>query len=463
MYRLYRTSPAPIRAAGDFFYRFIPERFLRSKQTRHHLAELEASQWWDETRLEAWRLEKLRDLLMHAGTHVPYYRELFGDLGFKPTEITGFSDLSTLPILTIHQLRELGERLLPDNIDRSTLYVSASSGSTGHYHEVLRDASFYAWEQAFLLRYLRWYGMRLRWRHAIFYRAIMEMPVESAEHPPYERFRNRLILSQFHTDEKSLDFSLGMLADFTPDFLTVFPTTLLVITRYCRSRGMAPPFRPRFIVCYSENLYEEHRIEMEAYWGCPIYNRYGHNEGCISAGSCTEQRLHLSAEMGHTEILRADGTPAAAGEQGRVIATGFFTHAMPLIRYDTRDMATLSTERCPCGRTLPVLESVDGRADDLVRTRDGKVVAALRSVFAHTEGIRLTQIVQEVPGEIIIRIVPDAHFTDSVQNIILENLHHDLGGDVLDVRFELVDDVERSPSGKIRLVLSRCEVGGPED
>jgi hypothetical protein len=101
-----------------------------------------------------------------------------------------------------------------------------------------------------------------------------------------------------------------------------------------------------------------------------------------------------------------------------------------------------------------VLSSVDGRADDLVRAKDGKVVASLRSVFARTKGIRLTQIVQEREGEIIIRIVPDSDYDGSVQDVIRANLIHDIG-DVFDLRFELVDEVERAPSGKIRLVLSK--------
>ena len=460
IYQLYRNLPAPVRKAGDVLYRFVPERLLRSRQTRERLALLEDMQWWEDERRSAWRLEKMRALLVHAGRHVPYYRDLFRERGFEPAAITALSDIAVLPVLTIDMVKELGDRLLPDNLDRSDTYIASSSGSTGRYLECVRDSVYYAWEQAFLLRAMRWHGTRLHWKHAIFYRAVMDRPVEDAGNPPYERFRNRMILSQFHTDEESLTFYLRLLADFRPDYLTIFPTTLLVLTRSCRRRGIPPPFRPRFFLCYSENLYEEHRREAEEYWQCPVYNRYGHNEGCVSAAECPEQRLHLSDEIGHAEFLRADGTPVAAGESGRIIATGFFTHAMPLIRYDTRDIATPSAERCSCGRTLPLLASVDGRADDLVYTRDGKIVASLRSVFAHTEGIRLTQIVQEVPGEIIIRLVPDDHYDESVQNIILDNLRHDLGGDVLDVRFELVNDVDRAPSGKIRLVLSHVEDRG---
>ena len=457
IYQLYRRAPAPLKAAGDALYRFIPERFLRSRQTRKKLALLEDMQWWDDERRDAWRLEKLRHLLIHAGTHVPYYRELFRELDFTPEEISGLADIAVLPVLTIDMVRELGDRLLPENLDRHDTYISASSGSTGRYIELRRDSSYYAWEQAFLLRYMRWHGVKLHWRYAIFYSAIMDAPVTSDDHPPYERFRNRLILSQFHTDDRSIDFYCDLLADFRPDHLTVSPNILLLFTRRCRRRGIAPPFVPRFFLCSAENLYEEHRREMEEYWGCPVYDRYGHNEGCVSAAECPEKGFHLSTELGHAEFLREDGTPAAPGEAARVIATGFFTHAMPLIRYDTRDIGRYSDARCSCGRTLPLLDAIDGRADDVILTHDGRPISAMRAVFSRTAGIRLTQIVQEVPGEIVIRIVPDEHYDERVKDVILGNLHRDIGEGVLDVRFELVEDVERAPSGKVRLVRSYVE------
>ena len=454
LYRLYGGSPAALRAAFDRLYYLIPERLLRSGQTHRFLAELEQTQWWDAPRLEAYRLEKMRKLLVHAGKSVPYYRRLFRELGFEPSRITALSDVSVLPVLTLEMIKALGDELLPDNTDRQSGYIASSSGSTGNYLECVRDAEYYAWEQAFLLRYMRWHGTKLRWRQAMFYRAVMEHPVESDGHPPYERYRNRLILSQFHTDEKSLRFYLALLGDFQPEHVLIFPTTLLVLTRTMRELNIDPPFRPGFFICYSENLYEQHRREAEEFWGCPVFNRYGHSEGCVSAAECERQRLHVSTELGYVELLGPDGQQVLPGESGRIIATGFHTQAMPLIRYDTRDYATMSAEACPCGRTLPVFTSVDGRADDLVRAKDGKVVASLRSVFARTKGIRLTQIVQEHEGEIIIRIVPDRDYDASVQDVIRANLLHDVG-DVFDLRFELVDDVERTPSGKVRLVLSK--------
>jgi phenylacetate-CoA ligase len=457
LYEVYARSPRLVRAVVDAGYRFVPERFLRSPRMRRTLAEIERTQWLSSAELAHLQTGRLRALLEHAGAHVPYYRELFARVGFDSSRLQSAGDLTVLPVLTRFDVQRLGPALHSEAFAARDVYESATSGSTGIWLTFRRDAGYYDTELAFTWRYLRWLGVRVASRHAIFYRAIMRHPSPDASQPPHERYRNRLILSQFHTDDQSFAAYVRMLDDFRAEYMTVFPTTLLMLTRYCATH--APRVhRPRLIVCYSENLYDEHRREMEAFWGCRIYNRYGHSEGCVSAAECEAGRLHLSAEYGVTELLRDDGTPCEPGEEGRIVATGLYTTSMPFVRYDTGDRGVLDAASCPCGRGLPVLARVDGRGDDLIVGSDGRRVAAYRAVYAHTRGIRFTQIVQERAGEITVRIVPDEDYDESVQDVLRANIVAQVG-QTLAVRFEIVDDVERTPSGKIRLVLSRLREG----
>lgn len=457
LYELYARSPRLVRAVADAGYRFVPERFLRSTRMRRTLDEIERTQWLPRADLAQLQVERLRALLVHAGAHVPHYRALFAQVGFDPSAVQSVGDLAVLPVMTRFDVQRLGPALHSEAFAARDVYETATSGSTGLWLTFRRDAGYYDTELAFTWRYLRWLGVRVAWRHAIFYRAIMRHPSPDSSLPPHERYRNRLILSQFHTDDGSLAAYVRMLDDFRAEYMTVFPTTLLMLTRYCAAH--APQVhRPKLIVCYSENLYDEHRREMEAFWGCRIFNRYGHSEGCVSAAECEEGRLHLSAEYGVTEILREDGSPCAPGEEGRIVATGLHTTSMPFVRYDTGDRGVLAAEPCACGRGLPVLARVDGRGDDLIVGSDGRRVAAYRAVYARTRGIRFTQIVQERMGEITVRIVPDEDYDVSVQDVLRANIAAQVG-ETLAVRFEIVDDVERTPSGKIRLVLSRIREG----
>jgi phenylacetate-CoA ligase len=79
--------------------------------------------------------------------------------------------------------------------------------------------------------------------------------------------------------------------------------------------------------------------------------------------ACNEAPVyHLAAESAFIEVIADDGRPARAGETGQIVATGFFNFHMPLIRYATGDYITLSEQPCACGRSLPAVSAIDGRA-----------------------------------------------------------------------------------------------------
>ena len=96
---------------------------------------------------------------------------------------------------------------------------------------------------------------------------------------------------------------------------------------------------------------------------------------CAEAGTlaleCPEQgQLHVMSESLLLEIVRDDGTACAVGESGRVLVTTLHNFAMPLIRYDIGDLAETGAA-CACGRQLPVLARVHGRAAQMLTDPQG--------------------------------------------------------------------------------------------
>ena len=85
---------------------------------------------------------------------------------------------------------------------------------------------------------------------------------------------------------------------------------------------------------------------------------------------------------------------------------------MPLIRYRTGDRGTLAggPETCQCGRTLPVIESVDGRVDDILYTMDGRRIGRLDPLFKGDLPIHEAQIIQEALDCVRVRYVPTPDF-----------------------------------------------------
>jgi phenylacetate-CoA ligase len=165
-------------------------------------------------------------------------------------------------------------------------------------------------------------------------------------------------------------------------------------------------------------------------------------------------------EVGIVEVLRMDDDrPAAPGEAGRLVCTGLLNAAMPLVRYEVGDVGSIreGPAACACGRTLPVLESLEGRIDDVVTTADGRRIGRLDPVFKADLKIREAQIVQETPDRIRVRIVKGEGFGEGDARALVERLEERVGK--IAVTLDYVEAIPRSANGKFKAVVSM--VGKP--
>jgi len=151
--------------------------------------------------------------------------------------------------------------------------------------------------------------------------------------------------------------------------------------------------------------------------------------------------------------------PCGPGEEGHILVTNLHSYAMPFIRYDMEDIGTLAGEPCSCGRGLPLLESLEGRVNDMVRTPEGKIVHSylFPAVFRDLPGVRQFQVVQVSPGAIHVRIVPSGDRGMPDADAIVTSLQRVIGTS-LAVRVEFVDEIPPLPgSGKRRFVVSQAD------
>ena len=70
------------------------------------------------------------------------------------------------------------------------------------------------------------------------------------------------------------------------------------------------------------------------------------------------------------EIIDPDtGEVLPEGSEGELVFTSITKKAFPLLRYRTRDICTLTREKCPCGRTHVKMSKPRGRTDDMLIIR----------------------------------------------------------------------------------------------
>ena len=405
---------------------------------------------WDAERMNQWTLDRLRALTVTAFEKVPYYRALFARIGFDPKSLGDFEHWRQVPILDKDTVRSNYDALRADDAKALGAVPCQTSGSTGTAMRFLLDrqvnmASF-----------------------AIFWRAWSECPdwrigKRQASLSGYAKgkwdyqWKTRVLaLSSFHLGKENCRFFLDLIRRYRPAFLRGYPSSLYIFARLLEEAGLSLGFSVMF--SGAESLLPFQRETIERVFGCRLVDHYSHWERCGSICQCEQGRYHALSDYGFHEIVNSDGVPTKPGEVGRLVLTSLHNHAMPLFRYDTRDLAAWSEETtCPCGSRFPIVQRIVGRIEDVVLTPEGNLVGRLDAAFKYSPHIRLAQIVQETVDRIEVYLVRDVGYNEEGDEVpLLRELRARLG-QTIKIDLHSVEDIPRTPMGKLRFVVSRVD------
>jgi len=405
---------------------------------------------WDEL-----RLARLREMLVFARDHVPYYRRLFAANGFIPEKAHLPDDLSAVPVLTKQIIRDQLDELIAETVPRSSLLENATGGSTGEPLRFYQDQR-YKTVAAALDAYVRgWWGIRPYDRTASVWGADREFKELSLR----ERFhlwrRRRRSLNAFRMTEEDLAKFCRMLAQWRPPYLMGYSSALTTLATFARDHGF-DHLRFRAIQSTAENLYDHQRQLIEEVFRSPVYNFYGSREVNNLAAECPEERkLHLISTWRYVEVVDKAGHPMEDGVPGYIVVTDLSNCAMPFIRYRNEDIGAISNEECTCGRPSPVVEQLLGRSTDLIRTPRGELVHGeyFTHLFYGRDAIAQFQVHQTALDRLVVRYVPARVGHEAAAQEIVERIRNRLGTDMV-VTVEACDSIPLPPSGKHRFTLS---------
>ncbi|MBN1591387.1 MAG: hypothetical protein JW888_17880, partial [Pirellulales bacterium] len=142
--------------------------------------------------------------------------------------------------------------------------------------------------------------------------------------------------------------------------------------------------------------------------------------------------------------------------KGELVVTNIFSTVMPMIRYRTGDIVTLSSKPCPCGLTLHSVKISGGRVADFVVTSNGTWIPGYAFIYIcrSVKGVVKFQVRQERVGHIRALLVTDDHFPPDGIELIARQIRERLQSDDT-VEVDVVEDIEPAPSGKYRPVISK--------
>ena len=427
------------RRMSPHFYRLVSEYQSRDDWTREQFLDYQ---------------EKHLLQLLRTAEHSQYYQAIFKESKVD-WHLPSFEILAGLPLLSKETLRTRARDLLTQcPVPRGTTAFK-SSGTTGTPTEIYYSAEFHALELAVpAVRNLAWAGVSYQSRRVMF--GVRKVCRFDQDKSPFWRFspaEDMAYASVYHLSPKNIPAYLDFLRTYRPEMIMGYPSALHTIAQYALEHNDKPsPVKAIFTT--SETVTESHRQTIEEAWQCKIYDRYGAVEGCMLAFQCEHGRYHVSPEVGIIEIINAEGQSCVLGELGEVVCTGLNNLLQPLIRYRTGDVARWAIDQtCPCGREMPILDSIEGRVEDICITSDGRQMLRFDTVFKGVENIREAQVVQEQLDLFAINLVPAAAFEEHDKQKIKENMRLHAGNVKVDVR--LVDHIDRTTSGKFRAVICK--------
>lgn len=337
---------------------------------------------------------------------------------------------------------------------------AATGGTTGVPLRLVRSLRSAVAEQVFLDELLAPHGLSWgRARVAVLRGDAIKDPDDTA--PPFGQAVHggrRLILSSAHLNVESLSWYLDRITAFRPDILFAYPTTLGHLLALLARSGQR--LRVPIVVVSSERLDAHLYAFAAAALGATVIDYYGLAERSVLAVRHAADRWVFEPAYGSYELLPDPDEAIVDGRRHvRIVATGFWNEAQPLIRYDTGDRAIVPADAGAAELDAIALgqkpfHGIAGRADEFVWAPDGRPIAGLNQIVREVRNVLQVQIMQDAPDRLVVRIRALPGFGDRDRARLVANLRSKVPR-AMALTLELAEDLQRTPQGKTPFIIRR--------
>jgi phenylacetate-CoA ligase len=418
---------------------------------------------WDADRLAAERERRLRELLVHATEHSPFWRERLAGL-----DLANFTeaDLPSLPILTKAEMMHEFDRLLTvpgltrarvkehvDSLDGDRYLddeyrAIVTSGYTGTeaYH-------VYGWDAfvTFVMQGSRWTGRRGEDPGAVLAQCFScSARHESGAFYAFSSFEGGGPTSHCFDATLPLDVIVDRLNNVRPAVQALQGWPSLIRELALEAMQGRLTIKPTWVSVAGELCTPVVRESVRSAWGIEASEFWGCSEGTYAFPCGVGEGMHIADDLVILEPADADGNVVPYGQPAeRVLLTNLFNLAQPLIRYDLVDAVTMTDDPCPCGCAHRRITSVNGRINGVFEYEGGAVVprAAFEQTVVATPGVA-NFFIDKTQRGVDVSVVTDG--SSDLQRLRMEliDILRRHGGPESDVTVHEVDSIERLSRGK---------------
>lgn len=380
-----------------------------------------------------------------------FYQNFLGD-----KTIDSWEDV---PVMQKADLQKPLKERLSNGYPEKKVYVNKTSGSSGHPFIFAKDKFCHALTWAEILDRFGWYELDF---HSSFQARFYGIPLDGFGYRK-ERFKDQLS-SRFRfpifdlSDEKMEQF-LKVFRRKKFDYMNGYTSSIVLFAKYLqkkkvRLKQVCPTLK--YCVVTSEMLFESDKQLMQEVFGVPVVNEYGASELDLIAFTNANDEFVVNSETLFVEILDEHDKAVPNGTSGRIVITGLYNKAHPMIRYDIGDTGILSPNS-----TLkkPVLQQLIGRTNDVAKLPSGKTVPGLtfyyvtKSIIEDDGNVKEFVIEQTALDTFQIFYTSETQLTPAETETIKNALYKYLEND-LNLIFERVEVLDRSKRGKLKQFIS---------
>ena len=424
--------PAPVNQLLSPFIRHMLVGNSLFKKNYQMLIERESM---SDMEINIIQIQKLKEILCHAYTNVPYYKDLFHEISFDPFLFKDVSELEQIPFLTRELINKNFERLISTKKIRKGYYTATTGGSSGHPLKIYMDYNSIYEENAFIYYNRRKLGYSFGDKLVTF-RGIDIGPSFWKNNPMHKE----IIMSPLKLSKQSLPEYLNRINSFNPVFFNGYLSAIWYFAKLLEESNLE--FKPvlKGIFLISENADPKQRQFIENFFKVKSSTFYGHSERCIFGEEIHPNQYKFDPFYGYTETI------PNSENRFSIVGTGFLNKTMPLIRYKTDDECELINGYYKIdGKRMSTVgligynnEFVTGSAFDL------------EDVIFHN--IVNYQFIQTEKGKADLRIIVNDKFTPSELESVRNDINHKTKG-IIDFKIEIVQDMILSPRGKFQQYL----------
>ena len=318
--------------------------------------------------MKALQSERLVKLVKYVYDNVEFYRDRMDEHGIKPEDIKSIDDIVKLPYTTKNDLRDTYPFGLFAAPHSDIVRIHASSGTTGkatvvgYTQKDIDDWSECVARCMTMANVTRDDIIQVAYGYGLFTGGL-------GAHYGAEKV-GAMVVPMSTGNSKKLT---TMMVDFGATAIACTPSYLLHLSEVLRDEGLLDKIKLKSAICGAEPWTEKMRNEIEARLNITAHDIYGLSEimGPGVACDCEHHTgLHICEDYFYPEIIDPKTLePVSDGETGELVFTTLTKEGIPLIRYRTKDLTSITHETCKCGRTSARISRFKGRSDDMLIIR----------------------------------------------------------------------------------------------